>query len=495
MGDAKILELLQQISTRLARVEAKVGAGGGADEGDGPAPQVVAVDAWMSEKVEPFLAACAALSYTEMADIARAAYGAMRNFIDMASQCYKPEQAELMAFAKGMIDQHKAAGNFKRDKKRTDQEHHAAAFCEALQGSIGWTLSPMPPPAKQIEEAAVNGSMFYINKVRRAHKGEDAHDTWVKSLLQMLNALKDYVKEHHKAGLTWSFKAQGAKPCSEYSPGGGSAAAAAPAAAAAESKSAAPAAPAASANPTPAAPAAKKAGAPSRAALFAGIRGIDQSGGRTAGLRRVVKDSAGKKFVEDDPAKRMTDAKRQRLAKMRGKAGGAGKKSEAKTQVKPPVKALKGFKWQIENQTGMCELAADDCKKKQTVYIYNCNGATIQVQGKVNAVIVDKCVKTNVLFSDVLGGVEVVNCKRVKVQANASCPTVAIDKTDGIVVYAGQACYEGLSVVASKSSEMNLSWPGATPDDAWNEAPIPEQYQHHIVDGKITCDVSDLYSH
>ena len=62
-------------------------------------------------------------------------------------------------------------------------------------------------------------------------------------------------------------------------------------------------------------------------------------------------------------------------------------------------------------------------------------------------------------------------------------------------MYAGKECYENLTVVASKSSEMNISWPGATDDDAWNEACIPEQYQHHIVDGKVTCDVSDLYTH
>jgi hypothetical protein len=52
-----------------------------------------------------------------------------------------------------------------------------------------------------------------------------------------------------------------------------------------------------------------------------------------------------------------------------------------------------------------------------------------------------------------------------------------------------------LTVVASKSSEMNISWPGATEEDAWLEAPIPEQYQHHIKDAKVSCDVSDLYTH
>ena len=80
------------------------------------------------------------------------------------------------------------------------------------------------------------------------------------------------------------------------------------------------------------------------------------------------------------------------------------------------------------------------------MYIYNCKGATIQVLGKVNMITVDKCVKTNVVFNDTMGGCELVNCKGTKVQANGQCPTVAIDKTDGCVVYAGKVCWENLTV-------------------------------------------------
>ena len=187
----------------------------------------------------------------------------------------------------------------------------------------------------------------------------------------------------------------------------------------------------------------------------------------------------------------MTDAKKAKIAKMRG----SGNKKKAVAVVKPPVCELRGKKWAIENQVGVCVLDADKCSKKQTVYIYNCKGATIQVLGKVNMITVDKCTKTNVVFHDTMGGCELVNCKSTKVQANGQCATVAIDKTDGCVVYAGRACFENLTIVASKSSEMNVSWPGATDEDAWNEACIPEQYQHHIKDEKVTCDVSDLYTH
>ena len=493
--------MLQQISDRLARVEAQVsgggGGGGGDDDDEGPAPRVVAFDTFLSDKVAPFVAACNDADIAAMGEIANAAFGALRTFIDMASKCYKPaEMSELQALAKPMVDQIRKAGGCKNDARRTDSEYHWNSFSDALSGSLQWTLTSgiagMPPPRKAIQEAAIDGAMFYVNKVRKAHKGEAAHDTWVKSLLQMLNALRDYTKDHHKAGLVWSFKAQGAKACSEYAGSSSDAPAA--------TAPVAPAAPAAKANPVPTAATdedgAAKA-ARNRGALFAQLGKIDQSSGKTAGLRSVKKDANGKKFVEDDKANKMTAAKKARLAKMRGGAGGGGAAKKAAKSVRPPVKELRGKKWAIENQPkgSVVQLGEDECNIKQTVYIYNCEGATIQINGKVNTVTVDNCKKTNVIFTNLMGGCELVNCKGVKVQANGACPTVAVDKTDGVTIYAGETCYRTLSVIASKSSEMNISWPGATADDAWNEACIPEQYQHKLVDGKVTCDVSDLYAH
>ena len=58
-----------------------------------------------------------------------------------------------------------------------------------------------------------------------------------------------------------------------------------------------------------------------------------------------------------------------------------------------------------------------------------------------------------VLVDDLLSSLEVVNCQRVKVQVKSKVPTVAIDKTDGIVVILPQGSLE-TSFTTSKSSEM-----------------------------------------
>lgn len=58
-----------------------------------------------------------------------------------------------------------------------------------------------------------------------------------------------------------------------------------------------------------------------------------------------------------------------------------------------------------------------------------------------------------VIVDELLSSLEVVNCHSVKVQVRNKVPTVAIDKTDGIVVILSKESM-GVSFVTSKSSEM-----------------------------------------
>lgn len=68
-----------------------------------------------------------------------------------------------------------------------------------------------------------------------------------------------------------------------------------------------------------------------------------------------------------------------------------------------------------------------------------------------------------------------------------------MDKTDGCVVFLCATAKEA-QIVTSKCSEINVSFPNGDTDDAeWVELPIPEQFVHALVDGKVKSNVSDLY--
>ena len=57
----------------------------------------------------------------------------------------------------------------------------------------------------------------------------------------------------------------------------------------------------------------------------------------------------------------------------------------------------------------------------------------------MNAITLDKCTKTGLVFEDVVASCEIVNSKSVEVQCTGRVHTVAIDKVDGCQVGAPQS--------------------------------------------------------
>ncbi|XP_016136362.1 adenylyl cyclase-associated protein 1-like [Sinocyclocheilus grahami] len=128
----------------------------------------------------------------------------------------------------------------------------------------------------------------------------------------------------------------------------------------------------------------------------------------------------------------------------------------------------------MENQESAHGLVISDTELKQVVYAFKCNNSTLQVKGKINSIILDNCKKLGLVFDDVVGIVEVINCKDVKVQVMGKVPTISINKTDGCHVYLNK---DSLSceIISAKSSEMNVLVPNK--DGEYTEIPVPEQFK------------------
>ena len=193
-------------------------------------------------------------------------------------------------------------------------------------------------------------------------------------------------------------------------------------------------------------------------------------------------------------------------------ASGAAPPSEA-PKPPPPKKVEKkkltglpifeyqdrGHKWVIENQTtesakkesenGILTVEVSD--PKQQVYLYNCSGVTVKVNGgKFKSLILDKCEKCNVVFHTVISSTEVVNSKRIQFQTDGICPVFTIDKTIGCLVWLSKESAAISSFVVSMSSELNVNFPDG---DDMKELPIPEQFVHKLSNGSVSSEVSDLY--
>lgn len=146
----------------------------------------------------------------------------------------------------------------------------------------------------------------------------------------------------------------------------------------------------------------------------------------------------------------------------------------APAKNQPPLCELDGKKWKVENQVGAENLLISNTELKQVVYAYKCEKSTLTVKGKINSITIDNCKKVGLVFDDVVGIVEVINCRDVKVQVLGKVPTISINKTDGCHVYLSDHSLE-CEIISAKSSEMNVLVPKG--DGDFTEMAVPEQFK------------------
>jgi len=199
---------------------------------------------------------------------------------------------------------------------------------------------------------------------------------------------------------------------------------------------------------------------------------LNKGGDVTSGLKKVTNDMKAKNRAD-------------RSGKVEEIVPKGVKKTTAPKQ--PPKCELQSNKWVVEYQVGQCEFEITEMK--QTVYLYKCDGATVIIKGKFNAVTIDSCKKTNLIFDEAISSCELVNCNGVKVQINQKVPSVSIDKTSGGVIYLSKESL-GTQIFTSKSDELNVSIPGPSEEQPFIEFPIPEQFLNTIVDGKLKTEMN-----
>lgn len=325
------------------------------------------------------------------------------------------------------------------------------------------------PAPRDYIESFIGGSDYWANNIRKEYRTTNPDQiAFVDTFKALLTELMAYVKEFHTTGVSWNPKGV---DIAEYNPDS----AAAPVAAAAAPATAAPKAAAAPATAAPKAAAAPAAAGPG---LFAALT---KGEAITSSLKTVTKD--------------------MQTWRSEYKGGDAPTPAPVKAKVAPRIEEKvkgtpkleyqgHGSKWVVEYQSSAVSVQITD--KKETVYIFGCLGASIEVVGKCKSIVIDTCKKTKIYFDCAFASVEVVNSQRMEIHCRETVPSVAIDKTDGIVVYLPATSLDS-SIVASKSSEMNISFPDENGELI--ERPIPEQYVHRIQGKSITADVSDLYGH
>ncbi|KFP93229.1 Adenylyl cyclase-associated protein 1, partial [Haliaeetus albicilla] len=347
--------------------------------------------------------------------------------------------------------------------------NHLPVTLYALTSELEMTGSaPKPGPyVKEMTDAA----MFYTNRILKEYKDVDKKQVdWVKAYLSIWTELQAYIKEYHTTGLTWSktgpVATEGAKP---------------------------PSAPPAGAAPPPPGPPPPPAPAPtssstddsaSRSALFAQI---NRGEGITSGLRHVSDDM---KTHKNPALKNQGGPVRSGPKPFTAPKPACNANPSPKTSPKAPaLLELEGKKWRVENQENATNLVISDTELKQVAYVFKCTNSTLQIKGKINSITLDNCKKLGLVFDDVVGIVEIINSRDVKVQVMGKVPTISINKTDGCHVYLSKNSLD-CEIVSAKSSEMNVLIP--TEGGDFTEFPVPEQFKTVWNGQKLVTTVTEI---
>uniref|UniRef100_A0A383VPJ4 C-CAP/cofactor C-like domain-containing protein n=1 Tax=Tetradesmus obliquus TaxID=3088 RepID=A0A383VPJ4_TETOB len=522
---------LEQVTARLLRFEATLGQGGAAPAAaggaaapahaaapaataNGAAPaaggspgsgELAAYDKLLAEQLQPFMSNAAAVGgeVLEISKLVEKAFKEQRTVLLVASKAKQPDTAQLQSVLAPVAEPMMAASSL-ADNRRSPCFQQNKVAAEALQ-ALSWLAYTgpscgLPQPAQHVAESW-NAAEFFANKLLREFRGVDeAQVAWVQALKDLFAGLQKFVRASCPSGLRWN-----PNGCTSIAAALAAAAGSSPAAAAAAAPPAA--APAAAGRPRgpppppPPPPAgmmqeafAAAAGGSSSSSKPAGgaapaaaggmqdvLKSLQQGAGVTAGLRRVTDDMKAKNRAERSGAVPAVAAA--------APSGGGTRQPAAAAPAKPPRFELEQErKWVVEWQVGQKELLVNVADPKQSVYIYNCSDCVVQVKGKCNAISIDKCKKTGVVFEDVIASCELVNCSSVQVQCTGTVPTVSVDKCDGVQAYIPHrmAANPDFQVVTAKSSEVNLLVLAANPDaEDVAEHAVPEQFISTFVNGKL----------
>lgn len=421
--------------------------------------------AWHDE-VEPAVSHYRTLStqvaplVAQQAELVCQALQEVYEIVAMASACKKPAQGMQspdMPPRLQPLQQALQKVMEVRDQNRgaRDLFNHLSTVSEGIPAA-GW-VAVEPTPGPYISDMK-DSAQFYANRVIKDMKDKDTkHVQWVRSFMDLLEALRSYVMAHHRTGLTWNAQGQ---DLATY-----------------QSRSTAPPAPAPPSGsippPPPPPPAGAAAPAPA-ASMDAVFNQINQGEGITRSLRKVDPSQ----MTHKNPELRSSGVVQDSASL--SKPVPASKPASLSAKKRSPVKVLEGNKWTVEHFENESHIVVDGTEIGHTVNIFHCQNCVIEIKGKVNAVSLLSCTKTSVLLDTLVSSLEVTRCNSFAAQITGYTPTILIDSTDGGQVYLSE---QGLQteIITAKSSSLNVSVPASSGEPGeLEEIPLPEQIKHTL---------------
>lgn len=184
-------------------------------------------------------------------------------------------------------------------------------------------------------------------------------------------------------------------------------------------------------------------------------------------------------------------------------------KAVEKLSQGPPVLELGDAGWRVLNQRGRrgSETTSLETRRmeegrielregsmRNSVHIEACAFSEIKLCLKFNSLRIIECYGLYVEVQSLVSTLEIINAERVEIHITHTTPTVVLDNSTEInIFFHKKEIAEQCTIVTSKISSINISYPKTAESISdfaksyieWIELPLPGQYLHKLVDGKI----------
>lgn len=401
---------------------------------------------YMKTTLPPFLELCNKVNgLKRIGEYAKIAWENHLELIKKVGVSKKPSQDDLLSFLKPTSKVVEESSNM--DYKSPYYTHQ-----QAFNSSIPVLSYPLlDDGCYDHVEAMVDSGTVYVNKIIMKSKketGEEAEMSreWAKAYKALLDGLQKFVKDNYKLGIVWNPKGNELVSCSS------SATSTTNDTNISQKQDTSVTSPQSTISNT---------NDGSNKKLF-----NEQSQGQdiTKGLKKVTSDMKTKNQKDNNNNIPIRTERPKQI----------GTKVDIKGN---PIFEMKGANWFVENQQNVNTLEVKDLKMQNAVYIGTSYNIVTKITGKPKSVNLNNCVNTIIYVDNILSTIEITNCERCTIYILKSCPTVAIDKSKGIIInLTSEASTNPPDLVTSNISECNLQVPGDKEDQDILEIPLPEQY-------------------
>ena len=91
------------------------------------------------------------------------------------------------------------------------------------------------------------------------------------------------------------------------------------------------------------------------------------------------------------------------------------------------------------------------------IFFENSKSTHLKVDAKFKSIVISKCEDVILEMKSCISGIEVINCKKVRIYVHEKTPSISADTSEGVAIILNENNLE-CDIVSSKTSELTIAY-------------------------------------